>query len=243
MKKPILYSYFDKKAQEMLAAHNLSSEQQASRNLGDNREYFVNSFLKKVLPPKLTTTSGEIWDKEGNKTGQIDTIIIRDDAPSLTFGSESTYLAEGVFATIEIKSNLTTTKLEEAAKTLKRVEKLQVTPPEMFVGANLGRPLRVVFAYQGAKWETLVNSIQQKKWEGLFDLICILTSGALIPPGGLLAPQDPKTGKPQHIFTAIPSKAAALGMFYFYLTQYGSAFSAGGIQLHNYFEPFDQWSE
>jgi hypothetical protein len=59
---------------------------------------FCNLFLNTLLPPKLKTKSGEIWDSKGVKTGQYDLIINRDDAPSLEFVSDNTYLVEGVFS-------------------------------------------------------------------------------------------------------------------------------------------------
>ena len=104
--KPILFDYFRKTAKVLEANYDRSSEQNASSKLGKNRESFCNLFLNTVLPPKLKIKSGEIWDSKGIKTGQLDLIIIRDDAPSLEFGSDNTYLAEGVLSIIEIKSQL-----------------------------------------------------------------------------------------------------------------------------------------
>ena len=103
--RPILFSYFDDTAKVLLEEYNRSKQQNASANLGKNREFFCKDFLSKILPSKLSIKSGEIWDSTGNKTGQQDIIILRDDAPALHIGSDDIYLAEGTFAVIEIKSN------------------------------------------------------------------------------------------------------------------------------------------
>jgi len=60
--KPILYPYFQKTAEVLLAEYERSKEQKASSNLGINREYFCKEFLSKALPPKLSLKSGKIWD-------------------------------------------------------------------------------------------------------------------------------------------------------------------------------------
>ncbi len=161
--KPILYSYFQKTADVLLAEYNRSKEQNASDNIGKNREYFCRDFLKKVLPTKLSTVSGEIWDSKNNRTGQLDVLIIRDDAPSLNIGSDNIYLAEGVFSVIEVKSNLTREKLVEAKETLTKVVNLEVTKSstQIFITPILDRPLRVVFAYEGATWDTIKDEINK----------------------------------------------------------------------------------
>jgi hypothetical protein len=124
--RPVLYDYFKDSSGVLLAQYNRSKGQEASANLGYNRELFCNEFLSHVLLPRLRNYRGEIWDSQGNRTGQLDLIIIRDDAPILTFGGADTILAEGVFAVIEVKSNLTKVKLIEAINTLRRVRDLEL---------------------------------------------------------------------------------------------------------------------
>jgi len=87
MEKPILFEYFSKTARVLMADYERSREQEASLNLGRNREFFCERFLTNVLPFKLRISSGEIWDAKGTKTGQLDLIIIREDAPVLDFGT------------------------------------------------------------------------------------------------------------------------------------------------------------
>jgi len=236
MKKPVLYSYFHKTADVLLAEYERSKEQKASSNLGKNREHFCSEFLSKVLPPKLFIKSGEVWDSYGNKTGQLDIVVLRDDAPCLHIGSDNIYLAEGIFGVIEVKSNLTKEKLMEAGETLSKVENLKIN-----VGATissdpiLNRPLRVVFAYEGASWNLITDTIYKENWVETFDLICILNHGALLKKGRILNWQADQE------FITVNSKSASLGYLYLYLVSYGTSFLGRRMILTPYFEPFNNW--
>jgi hypothetical protein len=173
-----------------------------------------------------------------NKTGQQDVIILRDDAPALHIGSDDIYLAEGAFSVIEVKSNLTREKLKEAGNGLRKVKDLKINIGAVISsGAKIDRPLRMVFAYEGASWNTLIDEINKNNWNDLFDLICILNKGALIKKGRLLNWEN------EHEFTVINGKAASLGFMYFYLVSYGSSFLGRNLVLNPYFEPLNLWSE
>ena len=147
-----------------------------------------NCFTTRVLPPRLTVRRGEIWDSEGRKTGQLDLVILRDDTPSLTFGEADAFLAEGVFGVIEVKSNLTKAKLQEALTTLRRVKssKLLGGGAMITAGSVLNRPLRCIFVYEGATWQTLLQELSKPENYDVADLICILKQGAIISQGLLL---------------------------------------------------------
>src|SRR6266851_4125035 len=82
--RPLLYRYFRDTADLLLANYRRSGGQSAAANLGHNREVFCREFLTHVLPPRLTIGHCEILDRAGTRTGQLETVIIRDDAPRLT---------------------------------------------------------------------------------------------------------------------------------------------------------------
>ena len=242
MDKPILYDYFSKKVEVLLAKYNLSGEQNASRNLGDNRENFINLFLQEALPRCLEVKCGEIIDNTGSKTGQLDTIIVRDDSPRLDFEGKNSYLAEGIFAVIETKSNLTTAKLAEAAKTLDKVRQLVINPPSISSGINLNRPLRILFAYEGASWDTIIKFLDENKWQDLFDLICVLNNGVYITKGELVFLYDKITNERLDEDLVLMTKASSLGFLNYYLWQYGTAFSVVDFNLQKYFLPLEGWT-
>jgi len=239
VKRPILYDYFKKSADVLLAEYERSKIQEASANLGYNRELFCNKFLSRVLPPRLTLRQGEVWDSQGNQTGQLEIIILRDDTPSLTFGGVDTYLAEGVFGVVEVKSNLSRTELQEALSTLKRVKLLSLTGggATITAGPVLSRALRCVFAYEGATWETLLEELGKPDNSDVVDIISVLNQGALISKGLILSWES---GAP---FYRCDGKAAALAWLYFHLVSYSTSFLGRSLRIAQYFEPLNGWAD
>ncbi len=234
--KPVLLDYFEKAANVLLAKYD-RTEGQASANSGRNRESFCDDFLTNVLPSKLSVKSGEILDSLGAKTGQQDVIILRDDAPALDIGVVNTFLAEGVFCVIEVKSNLTRTKLHDAGESFTKVKNLTINSTTSISSGNrIDRPLRIIFSYEGATWETLLDEIKKNNWADLFDLICILDRGVLIKSGGLI------NWNGDNPFSAINGKAASLGFMYYYLVVYGTSFLGRTLKIDPYFQPLSGWS-
>ena len=80
-----------------------------STDMGSAREHFVSNVLSTFLPKSTIVGSGEIIDGKGARSGQQDIVLYRSDFPVISSLTPiNTYLAEGVIATIEIKSNLST---------------------------------------------------------------------------------------------------------------------------------------
>jgi len=77
---------------------------------GHDRERFVKGFLSRVLPPPFRFGSGEVTDIAGKLTGQLDIVVEFPILPSVqllgTYSTSRLYLAEGVAAVIEVKSDL-----------------------------------------------------------------------------------------------------------------------------------------
>jgi hypothetical protein len=76
---------------------------------GAEREAFLNSFLAEILPPPFRFGMGEATDQAGRKSGQLDIVVEFPFVPSLPLisgRSPRLYLAEGIVAVIEVKSNL-----------------------------------------------------------------------------------------------------------------------------------------
>ena len=237
--KPVLFDYFNETANLLLSNYKRSAQQGSSTILGENRESFCSNFLNNVLPTRLSIKKGEILDSQNNRTGQQDVIIIRNDCASLAFGLVNTYLVEGVFAVIEVKSNLTSDKLVEAGNSLEKVRKLSISTIGGFSSTVLRRPLRIVFAYKGATWDTVDKTLEENKFEPeIFDLICILERGIAIKTGKLIG--VPKGNQADYI--TVDGKAAALGFLYYYLVSYGINFLTSKINLQSYFTPWGKWT-
>ena len=75
-------------------------------DLGYAREHFVESVLKAFLPRTVIIGSGEIIDTHGERSGQQDVIVYQAGFPVFTsFTPVNTFLAEGVIAVMEVKSD------------------------------------------------------------------------------------------------------------------------------------------
>lgn len=81
----------------------------SSATKGRERELFVNEFLSKVFPPHFRFGSGDITDGSDARSGQVDLVVeLPFFFPSFPIpgGAPRLYLAEGVAAAIEVKSDL-----------------------------------------------------------------------------------------------------------------------------------------
>jgi hypothetical protein len=241
-RRPVLYPYFERTASQLLAQYGRSKLQESSSSIGDNREMFVNEFLSKVLPPRLQVRQrAEVWDSGGNRTGELDIVILRDDAPTLEFGGQrDVFLAEGVFAVIEVKSNLTREKLKEALTVLRRVQSLNLSGahPVMRAGLTLDRPLRCVFAYEGATWDTLDDELDKPDNRGVADSVSVLGKGILVSTA-LVDELLEREGETQ--YELLEGRAASLALLYYLLVSLATTFMARTLSLTDYFEPAERW--
>ena len=95
---------------------------------GREREAFVSDLLEQVFPPSFRFGSGEATDQFGNKSGQLDVVVEYPFVPSLSItkhNSPRLYLAEGIVAAIEVKSDLGKQwhQVEKSAKKLLTVKR------------------------------------------------------------------------------------------------------------------------
>jgi hypothetical protein len=93
---------------------------------GEERQTFINNFLKEVLPPVYRFGSGDVTDLHGNKSGQLDVVVEYPIAPSLPSSpvSPRLYLAESLAAVIEVKSDLAS-QWDEAVATASKLALIQ----------------------------------------------------------------------------------------------------------------------
>jgi hypothetical protein len=92
----------------VLVAQGRASGTLTSASTGRERELFVDQFLRRVFPPHIRFGSGDIVDSAGLQSGQIDVVAELPFFPSFPVvdAGPRLYLAEGVAAAIEVKSNL-----------------------------------------------------------------------------------------------------------------------------------------
>jgi hypothetical protein len=246
---PILNEYFRRTAESLLAKYRQTSVAGASANLGSAREILLRGFLGQVVPPHLKVESGEIWDSVGGETGQIDVVLSRSDVPRLPIGDPngiSAFIAEGVYAAIEVKSNLSTEEFEGSLGKLRRVASLKVLPSVVLSAGPppLDRPIRAVFGFEGATFATLAHVLEAPGNLGIADLICVLNRGTWVRMGlakltGFLIAPDAT----DDLYAPFDGKALGLAMFYYCLTLGATAFVGRNLPLGSYFNPLTSWKD
>ncbi len=96
--------------QHMLMGAHAAGKPMSASSKGTEREHFIEAFLSRVFPPPFRFGHGDVTDATGNRSGQVDVVVEYPFLPSLpVIGAASSrlYLAEGVAAVIEVKSDLT----------------------------------------------------------------------------------------------------------------------------------------
>lgn len=112
----------------LLAQREVSTVLQHSGEVGRAREFFVQSVLQRVLPPNVVIGSGEIVDRLGGRSNQQDLLLYRNNFPVIdSLAGTHVYLAEGVLATIEVKTILNGDEVENATRNIKSVTALDVS--------------------------------------------------------------------------------------------------------------------
>jgi hypothetical protein len=246
--RPVLYEYFRTAAETLRAKFAQTGTFGASANAGAAREVLVSNFLREVVPPHLTVESGEIWDSEGNKSGQLDIVLARNDVPRLPLGAgsrASAFIAEGVYAVVEVKSNLTADAMAEDLAKLKRVADLKIRASTVFyVGESIDRPIRVAFGFGGAKFDTLMPLLGGQDFRAAADAVCILDRGTVIQTDIAKKLGFQYSGPdPAPYYMGFEGRVLGLAMFYYFLTQKAASFVGRAVHLGQYFTPLNGWAD
>src|SRR4051794_15735815 len=94
--------------QQMLTGVHQPGSPMSSASKGTERQAFIDQVLREVLPPVYRFGTGDATDVSGYRSGQPNVVVEYPFAPNLPLGGPSSrlYLAEGVAAVIEVKSNV-----------------------------------------------------------------------------------------------------------------------------------------
>ncbi|NJP11717.1 MAG: hypothetical protein HC866_21455 [Leptolyngbyaceae cyanobacterium RU_5_1] len=168
----VLYSRLQAIRQALVAAHQDGGSSAVS---GYVREQTIRQLILPSLPVKYRSTTGQIIDQYGEKTGQLDVIVENGAFPSIAAPSIADVrlvLAEGVSSVIEIKSTLPSQwdqvlSTRDKVYTIRRRYRIESITrgqvPEQI-------PLFVI-AYQGwNQLETLRSKIGEKGIDGILVL-------------------------------------------------------------------------
>lgn len=165
--------------QLMLMAAHKGSAVASNNTKGKERESFINLFLSNILPPHFRFGCGEITDLSGNLSGQVDIVIEYPLLPSIQVPTSSAetrlYLAEGVAAAIEVKSDLID-QWSQVKQTSEKVKQLR----RRFSASRGLAPNRVpLFAVGYTGWKSQ-DAVWQHLQEGVVDGILIIEDGLFV---------------------------------------------------------------
>jgi len=208
-------------------------------DLGDARQQFITKFLNNHLPTEIEIGHGQIMDSKGIRSKSQDIILYRKNAPKLNiYGSDcNIYLAEGVFATIEIKSTLNENHFNLAMENILSVKKLEKLPPSFsikrtnaspkirtYLVAFTGSEIKTIEKYHttySSKLHEMYPSFNVKDYS--FDFICVLDKGILFKNEGNLKLGDDPKAEIDFVGDEITVKNSLLA-FYFTILQHLSEF-------------------
>jgi len=178
--------------EQILIAQSQAAQNSGHPNLrGGPREWFIRDFLQAHLPSTLEIGQGEIIDVNsipnpapGNYRPQTDVVIYRRDLPKISYSpNDIAFLSEGVMATIESKSVITDTELENANRAANTHSGLTRAASTMRIG-RAHKMYKYVLAYDGpANMSTVVGWIGRQlttnNWiaENVVDMIVVLGKG------------------------------------------------------------------
>lgn len=125
-----------------LVAHHSGGTGMPNESVGNDREIFLREFLQTIFPPSYRFGSGAIVDKYDQRSGALDIVVEHPFEPSLPLpgGTERLYLASGVAAVVEVKSNASAqwSQVERTVEPVRRLRRDRVGS-----GMVLGSPIRL----------------------------------------------------------------------------------------------------
>ena len=133
---------------------------------GTPRETFIKNFLEDHLSANVSIGTGEIIDANSQpraQRNQYDIVIYKNNYPKLDFGGGiNGFLVESVVATIEVKSLLNQSAIEQSVKAARNAKSLTPNLTQSFsTGWIPPRILNYVVAYEGpAQMNTVLGWIQ-----------------------------------------------------------------------------------
>jgi hypothetical protein len=150
----------------------------SSATIGHERAAFIDSYLSMIFPTPFRFGTGDATDSEGRRSGQLDVVVEFPFAPSLHLGGGNPrlYLAEGIAAVIEVKSNLAA-QWKQALKTAGQLAPLQrkfdlreIITVEGVRGPEPAIPLFLV-GYTG--WDTIKTVRERAGRDGVWGILII----------------------------------------------------------------------
>ncbi|WP_417307655.1 DUF6602 domain-containing protein [Devosia sp.] len=164
---------------------------------GAAREMFTADMLVPVLPPEVRLGTGQLVAHDGKTSSQIDVILYAPSImpPALFNSSTGLFPIEGAVYTVEVKSKLTASNLQEAIANARSVRALNTLMTEHFplfegsshpsrVNANTAYPVTCLFAFDSdLSLDGKTEIARYREWDEQADtdpaiaVICVVGRG------------------------------------------------------------------
>ena len=163
----------------------------SSATRGSEHAAFIDEFLSKVLPPNCRFGDGDATDQDGRRSGQLDVVVEYPWIPSLpVLGATRPrlYLAEGIAAVIEVKSNVSD-QWQEVLATAGQLGTLRRKYGSGFTAGWQPTQWVPLFAAGYTGWKNK-DALQQHLQDGPIDGILVIDPGLFVSAsefGGVIA--------------------------------------------------------
>lgn len=128
--------------------------------IGGNREHLVAEFLSRYLPHRFEVESGLVLSRSGEFSREPDVLIVDAhwNAPLYPEYDKKLWLAESVYALLEVKTRLAPSDLRDAVAKCQRFKSLprtfqDTTPP------RISESLFIIWAFECAGCATLKEAV------------------------------------------------------------------------------------
>jgi hypothetical protein len=205
-------------------------------SLGSVREQLIRDFLVSHLPSIVRIISGQIFDSHDARSTQQDVVLALKTVPRLPFASGIDLIfAEGVVATIEVKSALSAVALKQVGSGIASVRSLKTV---VWGTASMGgshqwpssKILSGIITFKGSSFQAFDTTLQQMTEDEKPDFILDLSKGVMIRNHGFLIPME-SDGRQ---YVEINSAASGFMMFLTFLTEITGTISARGVNWRAY---------
>ncbi|SMX99680.1 DUF6602 domain-containing protein [Brevibacterium linens] len=234
-----------------LEANRVAFEHRLTK--GEAIEESVRAFFRRHLPDSIGVAHGQVIDRHGSISKQLDVILYDAAKTPVLFSDEAggnrVIPVEGVIAAVEVKTALSSgdiAPLAESAQVLKSLESSAFYVPEGSIITNVtnayGRewtalpPMYFVMAFEGPNLTTVRDKMQAahiaRPLHQRIDMACILNKGvvanSLSGSGGLEALPSPSSS-----IRAVETERSLL-LFYLLMTRYVLQAGRPAIAIQNY---------
>lgn len=144
---------------------------------GLERELFIHHALSHIIAPPFRIGSGDITDLSGRRSGQLDIVIEYGNSISFPLvcaaHTPRLYLAEGVCAVLEVKSDLAG-QWDDVLASHRTLEPIQRTYADWMNYSKMSGPIPL-FAVGYRGWKT-IDTVEKKLAESELEGILVLDS-------------------------------------------------------------------